>query len=176
MHAYDMHACVWARVLIWRTSHDIGSVRCRGERVRPSAEILQTAPHVGVSKGNWRPVVRWADASIHPSLLASCIHPKCFSTELTQCRALWLAHLMLDTIRVSSNGHFWTQKWSKMVLPKTDPAYFGQVHGAYSGSLGPVLARFQAPVGPKTAACSEQFSGQACTHGCWRGVCGLADK
>ena len=100
-----VHACVsCTRVGIWQTAHDTGSVRCRGERVRPSAEILQTAPHVGVSEGNWRPVVRWADASIHPSLLASCIHPKCFSTELTQCRALWLAHLLLDTIRVSSKG------------------------------------------------------------------------
>ena len=64
-------------------------------------------------------------------VLASCIYPKCFRIQLTQCRALWLAYLLLDTVRVSSKTRF-------------------QPFGSHFGPVWPILAQF--PPGLETSA------------------------
>ena len=47
--------------------------------------ILRHGRHVGYSTGQYPPVVRAEPLPQTP--LASCIHPECLRTELTQCRA-----------------------------------------------------------------------------------------
>ena len=78
---------VWDAVNVW------------GERVRPSADYVTC-----VRFSTWGVAGQHAlgrAAACGPPT-RSCIHPKCFRTELTQCRALRLARLLLDTNRVPS--------------------------------------------------------------------------
>ena len=92
-----VHACVCLHMC---AVHDIGLVlSCRGERVRPSADYVTC-----VRFSTWGVAGQHAlgrAAACGPPT-RSCIHPKCFRTELTQCRALRLARPLLDTNRVPS--------------------------------------------------------------------------
>ena len=75
-------------------------------RVRPATGHAAYGTAHGGFVGQQTP--RWYGGLMPPPppLLASCIHPNCFRVELTQCRASWLAYLLLDTIHVSPNFCF----------------------------------------------------------------------
>ena len=97
---------VWDAVNVW------------GERVRPSADYVTC-----VRFSTWGVAGQHAlgrAAACGPPT-RSCIHPKCFRTELTQCRALRLARLLLDTNRVPSNQRFWPISGLKTVFFSAQP-------------------------------------------------------
>ena len=57
------------------------------------------------------------------------------------------------------------QKWSKMILPKNDPAF--KVYGAYSGNLGPIWGMFGLDFMPPLAPTRRLFrTHYAGTHSC----------
>ena len=88
---------------------------------------------------------------------------------------------VVSTPQNGSNARLGPRKWP-VLGPKMVQNSFAQkssrmlleglrgIFGPFGVHFGPLLARFQAPFGPETAARSEQFGGPASTHARWRGV------